>query len=37
MFGERCDDQEKVIKLVDIGMPNLWRHFKDGVLEACGK
>ena len=24
--------EEKVIKLVDIGVPNLWRHFKDGIL-----
>ena len=22
---------EKVIKLVDVGAPNLWGHFKDGV------
>ena len=27
--------QEKVIKLVDIGAPNLWGHFKDVVLMAC--
>ena len=26
---------EKVIKLVYIGAPNLWGHFKDGVLKAC--
>ena len=26
---------EKLIELVDIGVPNLWRHFKDGVLGAC--
>ena len=27
--------EEKVIKLVDVGSPNLWGHFKDGVLKAC--
>ena len=27
--------EEKVIELVDVGTPNLWGHFKDGVLEAC--
>ena len=27
--------EEKVMKLVDIGVPNLWGHFKDGVLRAC--
>ena len=27
--------KEKVIKLVNVGTPNLWGHFKDGVLEAC--
>ena len=26
--------EEKVTKLVD-GVPNLWGHFNDGVLEAC--
>ena len=26
---------EKVIKLVDIRAPNLWGHFKNGVLKAC--
>ena len=26
---------EKVIKLVDDGAPNLWGHFKDGILKAC--
>ena len=26
---------KKVIKLVDVGMPNLLGHFKDGVLKAC--
>ena len=28
---------EKVIKLVDIGAPNLLGHFKNLVLEACGE
>ena len=32
---------EKVVKLVDIEVANLWGHFKDGVLmafdEVCGK
>ena len=27
--------EEKVAELVDVGAPNLWGHFKDGVLEAC--
>ena len=27
--------EEKVIKLVDVVAPNLWGHFKDGVLKAC--
>ena len=27
--------EEKVIKLVDVGAPDLWGHFKDGVLKAC--
>ena len=31
----------KVIGLVDVGVPNLCRHFRDGVLkgwdEVCGK
>ena len=27
--------EEKVAKLVDVGAPNLWGHFKDGVLMAC--
>ena len=26
---------EKVIELIDIGAPNLWGRFKDGVLKAC--
>ena len=26
---------ENVIKLVDVGVSNLWGHFKDVVLEAC--
>ena len=25
----------KVTELFDVGAPNLWGHFKDGVLEAC--
>ena len=24
--------EEKVFELVDVGAPNLWGHFKDGVL-----
>ena len=27
--------EEKVIRLVDVGVSNLWGHFKDGVLKAC--
>ena len=27
--------EEKVSKLVDVGAPNLWGHFMDGVLMAC--
>ena len=27
--------EEKVSKLVEVGVDNLWGHFKDGVLEAC--
>ena len=26
---------EKVIELVDVGVPNLWGHFKDVILKAC--
>ena len=26
---------EKVIELVYAGTPNLWGHFKDGILKAC--
>ena len=26
---------EEVIQLVDVGLPNLWEHFKDGVSKAC--
>ena len=26
--------EEKVAKLVDVGAPNLWGHFKDCVLKA---
>ena len=35
-FAERCEDQkEKVIKIVDVGVPNLWGQFKDVVQKAC--
>ena len=27
--------EEKVIKLVDVGVTSLWRHFKNGVIQAC--
>ena len=27
--------EEKVITFFDIGVPNLWRHFKDWILKAC--
>ena len=27
--------EDKVIELVDFGMLNWWRHFKNGVLKAC--
>ena len=27
--------EEKVIKLVNVGLSNLCGHFKDGVLKAC--
>ena len=27
--------EEKVTKLVDVGEPYLWGHFKHGVLKAC--
>ena len=27
--------EEKVIKLVYVGAPNLWGHFKDVVLKVC--
>ena len=27
--------EEKVTKLVDVGTPNLFGHFKDGVSKAC--
>ena len=33
MIRKRFD--EKVIKLVDVGVQNLRGHFKDGVLKAC--
>ena len=29
--------EEKVIKLVDVGMPNIWGHFKDGIIKACNE
>ena len=29
--------EEKVIDLVDVGLPNLLGHFKDGILEACNE
>ena len=32
-ISKRCE--EKVIKLVDVGEPYLWGHFKDGILKAC--
>ena len=27
--------EEKVSEFVDVGVPSLWGHFKDGVLKAC--
>ena len=50
-LAERFEDQEeklevrkirrKVLKLIHVGVPNLWGHFKDGILkpcdEVCGK
>ena len=27
--------KEKAIKLVDVGIPNLWEHLKDGISKAC--
>ena len=27
--------EEKVNKLVDVGAPNMWGHFKDGGLKSC--
>ena len=37
-----CDDvkirkqfKKNVIELVDDGVPNFWRHYKDWVLQAC--
>ena len=27
--------EEKATELVDVGVSNLWGHFKDGVLKAC--
>ena len=29
--------EEKGTELVDVGVSNLWGHFKDVVLEVCGK
>ena len=29
--------EEKVIKLVDVGAPYLWGHFRDGALKACNE
>ena len=29
--------EEKVMKLVVVGVPNTWGHFKDGVLKACNE
>ena len=29
--------EEKVMTLVDVGVPNLCGHFKDGILKACGE
>ena len=29
--------EEKVAELVDVGMPNLWRHFKDGMWCVGGR
>ena len=29
--------EEKVIKLVDVGVPNLRGHFVDRVLKVCGE
>ena len=27
--------EEKVITLIGVGAPNLWGHFKDGILKVC--
>ena len=27
--------EEKIIKLVNVGVPNLWGHFTDGILRVC--
>ena len=32
-IGKRFE--ERVTKLVDVGAPDLWGHFKDLVLKAC--
>ena len=29
--------EEKVFKLVDIGVQNLWGPIKDGIIKACDK
>ena len=31
----RSGSNEEVMKLFDVGAPNLWGHFKDRVLEEC--
>ena len=39
VIAERCEDQEamwrKSYKLMNVGEPNLWGHFNDGVIKAC--
>ena len=39
MLVDRFEDQEaieeKVIKLVNVGVPFFWVHFKDGILISC--
>ena len=27
--------EEKLISLVEVGVKNLWEHFKDGALRTC--
>ena len=29
--------REEVINLVDVGLPNLWEHLRDGILKACNE